>query len=52
MRATIAIDPPTPEATRLWRKALELAAAFGAEESWSLIGGLMVQLHAYQREGR
>jgi hypothetical protein len=45
---TVEIDPPTPEATKLWKKALELADAFGADESWCLIGGLMVQLHALE----
>jgi hypothetical protein len=28
-----------------------LPRAFGAEERWSLIGGLMVQLHAFERGG-
>jgi hypothetical protein len=49
MSTVIRIDPPNPEATRLWRKTLELATAFGIEEGWSLVGGLMVQLHAYER---
>jgi hypothetical protein len=44
----ITIDPPTEEAKRLWAKTLELAEAFGAEEKWALIGGLMVQLHALE----
>jgi hypothetical protein len=42
------VNPPTPAAKRLWAKTLELAAAFGADERWSLIGGLMVQLHAFE----
>jgi hypothetical protein len=46
---TIRIDAPTPEARGLWAKALELAEAFGVDERWTLIGGLMVQLHAFQR---
>lgn len=29
--------------------ALELAQAFGANERWVLVGGLMVQLHAFER---
>jgi hypothetical protein len=49
MSPTISVDPPTPEAARLWEKALELATLFGTEEGWSLVGGLMVQLHAYER---
>ncbi|MBW8060138.1 MAG: hypothetical protein FVQ78_07355 [Solirubrobacterales bacterium] len=44
----ININPPTQEARRLWAKALELAEAFGAQERWSLVGGLMVQLHAFE----
>jgi len=28
--------------------ALELAEALGAERQWSLIGGLMVQLHSHE----
>ncbi len=47
----ININPPTQEARRLWAKTLELAKAFGADERWSLIGGLMVQLHAFERGG-
>ncbi len=43
------IASPTPEARRLWTKALELAEAFGSHERWSLVGGLMVQLHAFER---
>jgi hypothetical protein len=42
------IDPPTEEARRLWRKVAELARAFGEDRSWCLVGGLMVQLHAYE----
>jgi hypothetical protein len=47
--AVVNINPPTPEAKRLWAKTLELAEAFGADEPWSLVGGLMVQLHAFER---
>lgn len=45
----INITTPTQEAQRLWAKAVELAEAFGADESWTLIGGLMVQLHGFER---
>ena len=38
------------EAKRLWDIALDLADAFGADADWSLIGGLMVQLHGLQHE--
>jgi hypothetical protein len=44
----IDISPPTRAAKRLWAKMLELAAVFGADERWSLIGGLMVQLHSFE----
>jgi hypothetical protein len=46
----IRIDPVEPEARRLWSLALELAEALGAEREWSLIGGLMVQLHGFQHD--
>lgn len=46
----ILISPPTDEATRLWSIALDLAEAFGADNDWSLIGGLMVQLHGLQHD--
>lgn len=45
----IPIDPLTPEAQRLWSMALDLARALDAERDWSLIGGLMVQLHGFER---
>ncbi len=48
--STIRVDPVTPEAQRLWSTALELAEALGAERQWSLIGGLMVQLHAHEHD--
>lgn len=53
-REPIAVDPPTEEAQRLWQKLGELAVEFGAERDWCLVGGLMVQLHAYEhgRESR
>lgn len=46
----ILVSPPTDEASRLWGIALDLAEAFGADEGWSLIGGLMVQLHGLQHD--
>ena len=48
----IKIDPPTPEGKRLWQKTLELANAFGPNQRWTLVGGLMVQLHGFERGGR
>jgi len=47
----IGISPANPAAKALWAKTLELAESFGAEERWSLIGGLMVQLQAFERGG-
>jgi hypothetical protein len=44
----IHINLPTDEAARLWSIALDLAEAFGADADWSLIGGLMVQLHGLE----
>lgn len=44
----IRIDPVAPEDQRLWSMTLELAEALGAERQWSLIGGLMVQLHGHE----
>ncbi len=49
MSPVVNIDPPTAEAKRLWASALELARDFGADERWVLVGGLMVQLHAFER---
>lgn len=40
----------TEEAGTLWAKALELAELFGDAEEWTLIGGLMVQLHALEHD--
>jgi hypothetical protein len=48
----ININPSTQETRRLWAKTLELAEVFGTDERWSLIGGLMVQLHAFERGSR
>jgi hypothetical protein len=47
-RAPIIVEPPTDEARHLWKTVGELAVIFGADEEWCLIGGLMVQLHAYE----
>jgi hypothetical protein len=49
LNAVIEIDPPTAEARRLWKSVLELAHDFGADDRWTLVGGLMVQLHAFER---
>lgn len=44
----VRVDPVEPKAQRLWSMALELAEALGTEREWSLIGGLMVQLHGQE----
>lgn len=44
----VQITPPTPEANRLWQKLLKVAAEFGENAEWALVGGLMVQLLAYE----
>lgn len=46
--ALIEINPPSPEARRLWAKVLELAEILGESDPWILIGGLMVQLHGFE----
>jgi hypothetical protein len=45
---SVQIDPPSAEARRLWLKVIDLAETFGPDEDWALVGGLMVQLHAYK----
>ncbi len=50
MTVVIEIEAPTAEVRRLWTQALELARALGAEERWTLVGGLMVQLHAFEHD--
>lgn len=47
----IKVDPPTLEAKKLWAMAIELADAFGSNEPWVLVGGLMVQLHSFEYGG-
>jgi len=44
----IHINPAEPKARRLWSLALEIAEAVGPDGEWSLIGGLMVQLHGFE----
>lgn len=47
MTRVVHIDPEGDEAVRLWRSVADLAQAFGESERWCLIGGLMVQFHAF-----
>jgi hypothetical protein len=44
----IVILPESAEAEKRWALALDLAEAFGSDRSWALIGGLMVQLFAFE----
>lgn len=37
-------------ARRRWELVFSLAEEFGAEEEWSLVGGLMVQLHGFEHD--
>ena len=48
--AILRIEAPTEESRRLWEKAIELAGELGEETRWALIGGLMVQLHAFEHQ--
>jgi len=48
MRTLIRVSPSAPADERLWRKVGELAGEFGEDEPWCLVGGLMVQLHAFE----
>jgi hypothetical protein len=42
---------PRDEATRrLWALVLSLADKFGPDREWTLVGGLMVQLHGYEHD--
>ena len=42
------VRPPTEDARRLWALVLSLATELGPDSDWSLIGGLMVQLHGFE----
>lgn len=44
----IVIQVDSDEGRRLWARTLDLAERFGPDEAWSLVGGLMVQLHAIE----
>jgi hypothetical protein len=49
-QSPLRIDPPSKDAGILWAKALEVAQALGESEDWTLVGGLMVQLHALEHD--
>lgn len=44
----VTIHAPSPKARELWATVLEIAEILGADTRWSLIGGLMVQLHGFE----
>jgi hypothetical protein len=44
----IDVRPVDDDARRLWEKVGELAREFGVDQRWCLVGGLMVQLYAYE----
>ena len=46
----IVLRPPTEDARRLWALVLSLSGEFGPDREWSLIGGLMVQLHGFEHD--
>lgn len=46
----VRISPAEPKVRRLWSLTLEIAEAIGAESEWSLVGGLMVQLHGFEHD--
>lgn len=45
----IVIPPLSEDGRRLWALVLTLAREFGPRREWSLIGGMMVQLHAFEQ---
>ncbi|HWH20167.1 MAG TPA: hypothetical protein VN671_06520 [Solirubrobacterales bacterium] len=44
----VVIRPLAEDGRRLWSLVLSLAREFGPDREWSLIGGMMVQLHAFE----
>lgn len=46
----VIVRSPDDSTRRLWRLILLLAEKFGAEREWTLVGGLMVQLHGFERD--
>lgn len=48
----VQISPPTEEGERLWVRLGRIAAELGEDEGWVLVGGLMVQLLAYENGAR
>jgi hypothetical protein len=48
--ALIVIRPRTERARRIWALVLSLAGDLEPDREWSLVGGLMVQLHAFEHD--
>jgi hypothetical protein len=46
----VAIRPLAEDGRQLWSLVLSLAREFGPDREWSLIGGMMVQLHAFEHD--
>ena len=46
----IHIETPSEESKRLWGKAIEIARELGEGTRWALVGGMMVQLHAFEHQ--
>ena len=49
-RSVVVIRPIDDASRRLWKLVLSLAVEFGADREWSLVGGLMVQLHGFEHD--
>jgi len=47
-KSVVTIYAPSSKVRELWATVLEIAEILGAETRWSLIGGLMVQLHGFE----
>jgi hypothetical protein len=48
--SVVIVRPPDDATRRLWSLILSLAEKFGAEREWTLVGGLMVQLHGFEHD--
>jgi hypothetical protein len=46
----VTIRPLAEDGRQLWSLVLSLAREFGPDREWSLIGGMMVQLHAFEHD--
>lgn len=46
----VIVRSPDDATRRLWSLILSLAEKFGAEREWTLVGGLMVQLHGFEHD--